>query len=109
MQAVGITVIDPSGRALSKNQVWMRSFYRVLFIDLWTFLVGAAAFIGTTDGRAHAGLAAVGALVTLGLSLIVYLWGLGNDRNQTLIDLAAGSVVVRGDRLGVAASVPPNG
>jgi uncharacterized RDD family membrane protein YckC len=109
MQAVGITAIDPSGRALTKNQVWMRALYRVVFIELWTFLITAAALIGTTDGRAPAGLTATGSLLTLVLILIVYLWALGNDRHQTLIDVAAGSVVVRGNRLGVAASVPPNG
>jgi uncharacterized RDD family membrane protein YckC len=108
MQAVGITAIDPSGRALTRYQVWMRALYRVLFIGLWSFVISAAALIGSSDGRAHVGLMVVGALLTGGLTLIVYLWPLGNDRNQTLIDLAAGSVVVRGDHLGIAASVLPN-
>ena len=109
MQAVGITAIDPSGRALTNNQVWMRALYRVLFIGLWSFLLDSAAVIGSTDGHSHAGLTILSAVLTGVLTLIVYLWGLGNDRNQTLIDVAAGSVVVRGNRLGVAASVPPNG
>ena len=109
MQAVGITAIDPSGRALTNNQVWMRALYRVLFIGIWSFLLDSAALIGTTDGHSHAGLTILSAVLTGGLTLIVYLWPLGNDRNQTLIDVTAGSVVVRGNRLGVAASMPPTG
>jgi uncharacterized RDD family membrane protein YckC len=107
MRAVGITAIDPSGRALTSYQVWMRALYRVLFIGIWTFVVSSAALIGTTDGRPHESLTLFNAVLTGALSLLVYLWALGNDRNQTLIDLAAGSVVVRGDHLGAAASIPP--
>ena len=110
MQAVGITAIDLSGRALTGYQVWMRALYRVLFIGLWSFLLFSAAQLGTTDGHAHRALTDLNLLLTVVLTLIIYLWTLGNDRNQTLIDLAAGSVVVVGDRLGVAATnLPPKG
>jgi len=34
MQAVGITVIDPSGRALTRRQVWLRGLYWLLFVEL---------------------------------------------------------------------------
>ena len=101
MQAVGISAIDPSGRALTRRQVWLRALYRVLFVGLWSFAFGAAT---TIDHRHHTALNVLDVLVPGALTLVVYLWPLGSDRNQTLIDLAAGSVVVRGNRLGIAAT-----
>jgi uncharacterized RDD family membrane protein YckC len=100
MQAVGVTAIDPSGRALTRRQVWMRALYRVLFVSLWANLLSAAVII---DHRRHAGLSTAASLVPVALDAVVYLWVLGSERNQTLIDKAAGSVVVRGNRLGLAA------
>ena len=105
MQAVGITAIDPSGRALTPRQVRMRAFYRILFVSLWADLLNAVVLL---DHRSRPGLVGLASLVPFVLDLVVYLWPLGNDRNQTLIDRAAGSVVVRGNRLGIAASHPPS-
>lgn len=106
MQAVGITAIDPSGRQLTRRQVWMRALYRVLFISLWSNLLSVAVIL---DHHRHVGLSAATSFVTLAPQAVVYLWVLGSERNQTLIDRAVGSVVVRGKRLGLAAQVadPP--
>lgn|GEM_PF-6563596 len=102
MQAVGVTALDPSGRPLTRRQVWMRALYRVLFVALWANLLSAAVII---DHHRHVGLGAAASFVPVALEAVVYLWMLGSERNQTLIDKAAGSVVVRGNRLGLAAVV----
>ena len=103
MQAVGVTAIDLSGRALTRRQVWMRALYRVLFVGLWSTALQAAVLV---DDSRHVGLTAVAEVVPFALTLLVYLWAVGSERNQTLIDKAAGSVVVRGNRLGSAAYAP---
>jgi len=76
---------------------------RVLFVDPGSLALGAVAVLRGAHGSGDALLASVGALVPGALTLVVYLWPLGSERNQTLIDKSAGSVVVNGDRLGAAA------
>ena len=109
MQAVGITVIDPSGRALTDRQVWLRALYRVLFIDVAGLVVAAVTLHRDANQVRPASVAVSGlvSLVPAALYLLVYLWPLGSERNQTLIDRAAGSVVVRGDPLGPGAVQVP--
>ena len=101
MQAVGITVIDPSGRALTRRQVWLRGLYWLLFVELASLVVSTVQVLDGQHGVKRG--VAAGSLLPLACTLVVYLWPLGNGRNQTLIDKAAGSVVVRGNHLGAGA------
>ena len=78
------------------------ALYRVLFISLWGDLLSAAVVL---DHHRHVALSTASSFVTFALEALVYLWALGSERSQTLIDKAAGSVVVRGTRIGVAAMV----
>jgi uncharacterized RDD family membrane protein YckC len=104
MQAVGVTAVDVSGRALTRRQVWMRALYRVLFISLWVDLL---TIVTVLDGQRHPAWGTATSTLQLALDLVVYLWVLGSPRNQTLIDKVTGSIVVRGTRVAGAPVAAP--